>query len=169
MPGHGLLRLLVIGFALAGPVLAGAEIYKWVGPDGMTHYSETAPGPQVPVVERLEPVDVAPPPAAAPDYRTALEVAKDLEAGRLERERLRLERQRLQQEQAQAAAREQRQDAESTRYYPVYPYYYHYPRKYPRPPVQLRHRPVPVPYRHPPEHYRPGGGIQARVPGMTRN
>jgi hypothetical protein len=162
-----LLRVMVMGSALASPVLAGAEVYKWIGPDGITHYSESAPGPQSPVVETLEFADVASPAGVPPDYRAALEVAKDLEAGRLERERLRLERRRLWQEQAQAAAREQRQYPESTRYYPVYPYYHRYLRKQPRPPMNPRHRPVPSPYEHPRGHYGPRGGVQARVPGMT--
>jgi len=161
MRGHGLLWLVVIAPGLASPVLAAAEIYKWIGPDGVTHYSEAAPGPELPVVETLELADVAYPPPAAPDYRRVLEVAKHLEAGRLERERLRLERQRLRQQQAQAAARDQREYAERTRYYPVYPYYHHYLRKYPR------HRPVPAPYQERYDHYRPRGGIQTRVPGMS--
>ena len=46
MPGHNGLRVLLIGSALASAVPADAEIYKWVGPDGVTHYSEAASGPQ---------------------------------------------------------------------------------------------------------------------------
>jgi hypothetical protein len=166
MPGHNVLRVLVISSALASAATAGAEIYKWVGPDGVTHYSEAAPGTPSPPIETLEFADVASPPAA--DYQAVLDVANDLEAGRLERERLRLERQRLREEQAQAAARDRRQYDESTRYYPVYPYYYPYGRKYPGPPGYGRHRPpVPTPYEHRHDRYAPRGGVQARVPGMS--
>ena len=166
MPGHNGLRLLLIGYALASAGPAGAEIYKWVGPDGVTHYSEAAPGTQSRPVETLEFADVAPPPGAAADYQAVLEVANDLEAGRLERERLRLERQKLRQEQAQAAARDRRQDADSTGYYPAYPYYYPHVRK-PGPPGYWGHRPVPAPYSHRHDRYPPRGGVQARAPGMA--
>ncbi len=167
MSGHKRLGVLVVGFALAGAVPAGAEIYKWVGPDGVTHYSEAAPGTQSPPVETLEFADVAPPRAAAADYQAVLEVANELEAGRLERERLRLERQRLYQEQTEAAARDRPQYDGVTRYGPVYPYYYPYVRKHPGPPGYRHRRPVPTPYESPVHRYPPRGGVQARVPGMS--
>ena len=167
MPGHNGLRVLLIGSALASAVPADAEIYKWVGPDGVTHYSEAAPGTQSQPVETLEFADVASTPAPAADYQAVLEVAKQLEAGRLERERLRLEQQKLRREQAQAAAPERRRYDESSRYYPVYPYYHPYVRKHPGPPGYPRHRPVPTPYEHRHHRYSPRGGVQARVPGMS--
>lgn len=163
MPGHNALRVLVIGGALASATSAGAEIYKWVGPDGVTHYSEAAPGTPSPPVETLEFADVASPPGS--DYRAVLEVARELEAGRLERERLRLEQQKLRQE--QAAARDRRQDGETTRYHPIYPYYHPYVRKYPGPPGYRRHKPVPAPYEHRHERYPPRGRVQVRAPGMS--
>ena len=167
MSGHKVLRVLVIGSALASGGAAGAEIYKWVGPDGVTHYGEAAPEMQSPPVETLEFADVASTPAAAADYQAVLEVARELEAGRLERERLRLEQQKLRREQAQAAARERRQYDESSRYYPVYPYYHPYVRRHPGPPGYPRHRPVPTPYEYRDHRYPPRGGVQARVPGMS--
>ena len=165
MRGHNGLRVLLIGSALASAVPADAEIYKWVGPDGVTHYSEAAPGTQSQPVETLEFADVASTPAPAADYQAVLEVAKQLEAGRLERERLRLEQQKLRQQ--QAAARDRIRNDEAARYYPVYPYYYPYERKHPGPPGYRRHRPVPTPYEYRHHRYPPRAGVQARTPGMS--
>jgi hypothetical protein len=161
MHGQRLLSGMALGITFATAPVAASEIYKWIGTDGVTHYSESAPASESRTVETVEFPDVEPPSAAAPGYREALDVAKDIEAGRLERERLRLERQKLRQEQAQAAARDQREAAEGPRYYPVYPYYRQYPRRHPR------HGPGPVPYREPRYDYPPRRDIPARMPGMT--
>ena len=167
MQGQRLLRGTALGLALASPAVAATEIYKWVTADGVTHYSESAPASGAPAVETVELVDVGPPAQTAPGYDAVLEVAKEIEAGRLERERLRLERDKLRQEQALAAAREQHQDFQGTSYYPVFPYYHHYPGNHPRPPMHLRRGPKQPPVTHLPEDYRPAGAVNARVPGMT--
>ena len=75
---------------------SGEQIYRWVGAEGETHFSEIPPDADPAAVEILEVVavdQVSPPPRR--DYRSALEVAKDIESSRLERERLRLEKKRL--------------------------------------------------------------------------
>lgn len=157
----GLFTVLFTSFT----VTAG-EVYKWIGEDGVTHYSESQPGLPADAVEtvRLVPPEATPVEDAS-GYRAALEVARDIEASRLQRERLRLERQKLRFEQAQAAAREQREDPETARYYPVYPYYYRYPHKPRWPRGHYPHRgPEQWPDRQP--GYPPPGGGQARLPGM---
>lgn len=169
MHKQGLIWGMLLGTVLTSPGPVASEVYKWVARDGVTHYSESEPGPQPAGVETLELADVAAPAAARSDYRAALEVAKDIERGRLERERLRLERRRLQQDQAQAAAREQRQAAEDTRYYPVYPYYRRYVGKRPHRLTHPRHGgPKATPRnRYAREEYGPRGGVRARLPAMT--
>ena len=74
---------------------SGDQIYRWVGADGTTHFSETPPDADPASVEILEVVSqgrVSPP---SRNYRAVLDVAKDIESSRLERERLRLEKKKL--------------------------------------------------------------------------
>lgn len=97
--------------------LAADPIYKWEGPDGVTHYSETPPAAAADV--NLEVLELSPRPPSQPgdtsDYRSALDVADSLQAARLERERLRLKRQRSL-AQAREARQEARQQLEAPRY-----------------------------------------------------
>jgi len=111
----------------------GDQIYRWVGADGATHYSETPPDADPGGVEILEVLarrDWVPP--ISPDYRSALAVAKDIESSRLERERLRLEKKklRLQSRQLQQSAmipQDYDDDYRGVRVY--YSPYYRYPPK----------------------------------------
>ena len=159
------LKVCLLGLLVARAPPALGEVYKWIGADGVTYYSESQPDLPDAVVEMLELLPQAAPEPDAPGYRAALEVARDIEASRLQRERLRLERQKLRFEQAQATARAQREEAPVRHYYPLYPYHYRYPHK---PPGKPGH----YPYR-PPRHWSdmrhdpmPRGGGYARVPGM---
>ena len=165
MRAQHLLKPVTCAVLFTSFTVTAGEVYKWIGEDGVTHYSESQPGLPAGAVETVELVPEAARVEDASGYRAALEVARDIEASRLQRERLRLEQQKLRFEQAQAAAREQREDAEAVRYYPVYPYYYRYPHKprwsrgdYPQ------RGPKQWPDRRP--GYPPPGGSQARVPGM---
>jgi hypothetical protein len=76
-------------------VASGDQIYRWVGADGETHFSETPPDAGPANVEILEVVPAGRVPPPVRDYRSALEVARDIESSRLERQRLRLEKKRL--------------------------------------------------------------------------
>ncbi len=57
MPSNCLF-LLVLGLGLSGP--AAAEIYKWVDPDGETHYTERKPEAAATVVETVTPTNIQP-------------------------------------------------------------------------------------------------------------
>ena len=136
--------IILLGTAMLASVAAsGAEIYKWVGPDGVTHFTETAPPAELPGVQVLEVTEAGAAGAPARDYRSMLAVAKDIEASRLARERLRLEKQKLRLQARQA--RQQYSDGYAdTRVY--YPLYSGYPR---RPHMRRYHhplRPVPAPH-----------------------
>lgn len=141
------------------------EIYKWVGRDGATHYSEQKPeGSEIAGFEALDVNGAAPAGAAAEsaagvaDYRAALELARQLQADRLARERVRLERQALRLKQ-QAARREAQQTEDVPVYsyvlpygaYPHRPPHRHWPKRPPDgvtgPPRPHRAPPVPLQYR----------------------
>jgi hypothetical protein len=154
-----------LAFAMAAPTAGAAKVYKWLGSDGVTYYSETAPGSRPGEVETIELVEPDLVQAPAPDYQSVLEVARDIEASRLERERMRLEQQKLRLEQARSMARSDREYPESRSYFPIYPYYL---RKHPRP-HQFRRGPRPHPYRGwnvEPRPWSGGAGHRARVPGF---
>jgi len=88
--------MFFISAALLFSVTAsGEQIYRWVGADGVTHFSETQPDVDPSSVEILEVVPAGRLSAAPRDYRSVLDVAKDIESSRLERERLRLEKKKL--------------------------------------------------------------------------
>lgn len=73
----------------------GARVYKWVAPDGVTHFSEAPPPLAGAGVRTLDIVPWTTPTIPPERYRSLLEIADSIEADRLERERLRLERLRL--------------------------------------------------------------------------
>ncbi len=169
MRGCSLACVLGVG-TLSMSAVAATEVYKWVGTDGVTHYSETAPRLQPGELQTLELTDVAPPTVPAAGYQSALEVARDIQAGRLERERVRLERERLRLERAQADAREEPRYAETNRYIPVYPYAYRH-RRHLRFPGHPGHGNKPIPGSYLRDHPRPRrgyGGGGASVPGMSK-
>jgi len=90
------LSIVFFGAAiLFAATASGEQIYRWVGADGETHFSENPPDADPVAVEILEVVPAAQGPPPSLDYRSALDVARDIESSRLERERLRLEKKRL--------------------------------------------------------------------------
>ncbi len=100
----------------------GAEVYKWIGADGTTHYSETLPVTQPVSIKKISIRVPTADPVGQPAIQETLEVAKQLETSRLKRERLRLdkkmaliERQRILAE--QAAREESRVSATGPVYY----------------------------------------------------
>ena len=155
------LSIVFISTALLFTLTAsGEQIYRWVGADGATHFSETPPDVDPASVEILEVVPggrLSPP---SRGYQSVLDVAKDIESSRLERERLRLEKKKLllqsrQLRQSEMIPQEYDDDYRGVRLY--YSPYYRYP---PKP--HRRHfyrRPVnPEPYSS--HHYgRPGHGV----------
>ena len=157
------IRPLIIIVATAAMLFtvaaSGDQIYRWAGADGATHFSETPPDVDLASVEILElvPGDRLPPPSR--DYQSVLDVAKDIESSRLERERLRLEKKKLllqsrQLHQSVMIPQEYDDDYGGVRLY--YSPYYRYPRK----PHRRHHyrRPVnPEPYSSH-RYGRPGHG-----------
>ncbi len=133
-PWMGLLGIMALFSAGA----AAGEIYKWVTPDGVTHFSETPPAAAVASLEVVE-LDVAPPGQPAPGgYQSVLDVARSIEASRLERERLQLEKRKLRLErESQPRTPETAYGAPPVRiYYPPYRRYApppHYRDRFPKP------------------------------------
>jgi len=151
--------LAIAGLAVIGTVSA-QEIYKWQDQKGTTHYGEIPPPMEF---SRFEVLDVRleePARPVAESYRSALELANNLQADRLEREKLRLEREKLLQQDRQARLEAQRyNDTYQSRYYNggYYPY-----RSYSRPPHSGKPHPRP-PRTHPPRASYPGTSVPKRV------
>jgi len=129
----GPLSIVVISTALLCTVTAsGDQIYRWAGADGATHFSETPPDVDPASVEILEVVPGGRSSPPSRDYQSVLDVAKDIESSRLERERLRLENKRLllqsrQLRQSAMIPQEYDDDYRGVRLY--YSPYYRYPPK----------------------------------------
>ena len=128
--------------------VSGAEVFKWVGPAGITHYAEAPPEADLASLEILDVVIAEPAQSVVADYQSVLAVASSIESSRLERERVRLEREKLslqerQLQQSQLLAEEQYYGSYSGGYYLPYRRYRHpvkpHPHKYGR-------NPVPTPY-----------------------
>ena len=151
--------LAIAGLAVIGTVSA-QDIYKWQDQKGTTHYGESPPPMEF---SRFEVLDVRleePARPVAESYRSALELANNLQADRLEREKLRLEREKLLQQDRQARLEAQRyNDTYQSRYYNggYYPY-----RSYSRPPHSGKPHPRP-PRTHPPRASYPGTSVPKRV------
>lgn len=156
------------GMCCAGVIAtsaAGADrIYKCVDREGVTYYSESRPATGPCETLTVTPVERDVPGPADPAYQSALDVAGDIQASRLERERLRLERERLRLEQAQAASARNREYSEDrSYYYPAYPWY---SSRHPRP-HPFSHGKRPMPRRGWGDRPWPQGGPSgARVPGF---
>jgi hypothetical protein len=154
-----------VALLLVAPVSA-EQIYRWVGADGATHFSETPPAVEGAEVEVLEVIARQRVGAPTRDYRSALDVAKDIEASRLERERLRLEKKQLRlQNQQLREARTTSSDSDDDYRGVYYTPYYRYPPKPHR--RHHYHRPVyPEPYASHrygrPGHGRPQGRVHIR-------
>ncbi len=130
-----LLSIVIASLAVTG-VAHAQEIYKWKNQDGTTHYSERPPLSELSSVEMFE-VQLQEPVGLKPDdsYRSALELANSLQAGRLEREKLRLEKERLAQQNRQVQLDAQRyNETYRSQNYNDYSYYYPYRPRHPRPP-----------------------------------
>ena len=154
------LNIFFIGAALLFTATAsGEQIYRWLGADGATHFSETPPDVDPASVEILEVVPAGRLSPSSRDYQSVLDVAKDIEASRLERERLRLEKKKLllQERQLQQSAmipQEYDDDYGGVRLY-YSPYYRYPPKPYRR---HYYRRPVnPEPYSSH-RYGRPGHG-----------
>jgi len=155
------LRCRVPWIVVLGCIVAlGAQaetVYRWVGEDGSTHFSERPPAAELSSVETLV-LEPPQPPTASPepmDYQRALDLAESMHADRIERERLRLDRLRLQQEALQRQYESAASTAETNYYpYPVYPYR-------PRPPY-------PGPGWRPPPHHRPPPGPYPQRPPVSK-
>jgi len=119
--------------ALVSGTASGVQVYKWAGPDGVTHYAEAPPESNLASLEVLD-VDTAEPalPAVA-DYQSVLDVANSIEASRLKRERARLERDKLLLQKRQQLAQKQYYEsyAGSNVYYLPYSRYRHHKKPYP--------------------------------------
>jgi len=157
-------------WAIALPLWLGgaahaAEIYKWSGADGVTHYAAAPPEADLAGLEVLE-VAAAPAVAPAANYQALLDVAGSIEASRLARERVRLEREQLRLQERRLAAQQayrEDQDAGEGVYYLPY-YRYHRPYKPHGPHRTLK----PYPYRYgqlpsPAPHSNGGQSPGARV------
>lgn len=150
--------LFTNGIAQTGVVTA-AEIYKWVGSDGLTHYSETLPASELASVEVLDIATKSPSTVTSRKVQSMLDVARSLETSRLERERQRLEQRKISTQNAQPPGSNAATNTDYPSFfgYPYpYPYWHYAPyRHYP---------PVPRPYArhgHPPPG--DGRGVNARA------
>ncbi len=153
--------LLVSMLCITGYTTHAAEVYKWTGADGSTHYSQTPPVTRPASIEKLSISVHTPEAVEATGLQTTLEVAKQLEVSRLERERLRLERRKAHLEKqkllAEQAAREQRQAERGPVYYlPVI-------QRPHRPHKPFHHKPHP----HRPHPFKPGHGHQHEAHPVT--
>lgn len=158
------MRQFGVFIAITGSVVcatvAAEDIYKWQDLTGTTHYSEMPPPVELSSFEVLEVERAGPASPVAEDYRSALELANSLQAGRLEREKLRLERDKLAQEERRARLETERYyDTNQTRYY--YGGYYPY-RTYSHRPYYGKPHPRP-PKAHAPGRSYPGVSVPKRV------
>jgi len=129
-----------------GSAAHAAEIYKWTGADGVTHYAAAPPEADLAGLEVLEVTAATPAVTPVANYQTVLDVAGSIEASRLARERARLEREKLRLQErrlaAQQAYREDRDTGDGVYYLPYYRY--HRPYKPHGPHRTLK----PYPYRY---------------------
>lgn len=151
--------VLYLSCAMGKPA-AAVDVYRWVSPDGVTHFSEVRPPAYTGGVQSMM---LTPAPAMsgipAERYRAMLEVAEEIQAGRIERERLRLERERLTRQPGMQAS-----DASSRARTEPYPYFlFPYFRPLP-PPPRVGDRPLPRHMAPPPESARWGPGQQIQTP-----
>lgn len=89
-------KILLLYIVMAMPLLVEADmkIYKWTDSHGVVHYSEHAPASGSVELSLQTRQTLSLIPASLPDYRATLELARALEASRLEREKHRLEKHR---------------------------------------------------------------------------
>lgn len=148
-----------------GGVVHAAEIYKWSGADGVTHYATAPPEADLAGLEVLEVTAATPAVSPAANYQAVLDVAGSIEASRLARERVRLEREKLRLQErrlaAQQAYREDRDAGGGVYYLPYYRYHRPYQSHGP-------HRPLkPYPYTYgqipSPAPHSNGGSPPGRV------
>ena len=147
-------------FALASGAASGVEVYKWAGPDGVTHYAEAPPESTLASLEVVNLIVTEPASPAVADYQSVLDVANSIQASRLERERVRIEREKLLLQERQL---QQSQLFAQQRYYENYAgtnvYYLPYSRHQPH------HKPYPHRYGTP--HNNGGQPHRGSVPGRV--
>jgi len=128
-----LLPALGCGALLVASCVGATDIFKCVGGDGQLYYSDADVD-----YRACEQVMLPPPPQSAdavPDYRAALEVAREIEASRLRREQARREQQKLLIERMRVTTQAAGDDSDATGYYigrPWYQRWYRYPHRFPR-------------------------------------
>jgi len=141
---------------LVSTTAIGVEVYKWAGPDGVTHYAEAPPESALTSLEILNVAATGPASPTVADYQSVLDVANSIETSRLARERVRLEREKLLlQERRQLAQQPYNESYAGTNVY--YLPYSRYP---------LHHKPRPHHYGTPHNNdggQPHGGGTPGRV------
>ena len=151
--------ILSILLVLMNPA-AAIEVYKWVDVKGATHYGQTPPVTPPASIKKVTLSVHKPQTTEQSGVQAMLDVAKQLEISRLERERFRLEKKKIHIEKLKLLQAEQAAQNESRLSYgrPVY-----YSPRY-RPP----HRPhKPHPYKpHRPHPHKPGVHAPGRPSGM---
>jgi len=151
--------------ALVSGTVGGVDVYKWAGPDGVTHYAEAPPEAGLASFEILDVVIAEPAPPVVADYQSVLDVANSIESSRLERERVRLEREKLRLQERQL---QQSQLLAQQQYYGNYSGAYYVPnRRYRYPlkpyPHQYGRHPMPTPHGNGGKSSSRGGGAPGRV------
>ncbi|MGB5178500.1 MAG: DUF4124 domain-containing protein [Gammaproteobacteria bacterium] len=126
---------LPILLTLSASFASAAEVYTWVDDSGVTHFSEKPPAERTRDAQLIEVMPTAAPASSVDDdFYSVINQADRMEARRLENEKLAAEKKQADAEasKARAEAAAIRQGAyndsgsDTSRYYPVYPYYPRY-------------------------------------------
>jgi len=154
--------LLTLALTLPPATGAGA-VNKWVGADGVTHYSDEAPGADATYVTSLEvTVSYSQPPNVEDDYYSIANQWKRMQAERLTMAKIKLEKARVTAESRPDVVyvenRERRVIGYPALWFP------HHRKRYHRYPPSPGH-PIAVPYRGG-RHTSGGGALKAPVPGI---
>ncbi len=160
--------LLSMLLMLMNPAAAIEEVYKWVDTEGATHYGQTPPDILPASLEKVILAEHNPIPTEPSNIQATLDVAKQLEISRLERERFRLEKKKANTEKLKALQAQQTAYNENRRYYggysSYYPPYYGRPHK-PQHPIKPPHRPN-LSHHQPESSHRPGTHAPGGTAGM---
>ncbi len=160
--------LLSILLVLMNPASAIEEVYKWVDTDGATHYGETPPAIHPASIQKVTLAEHNPETITPPNIQATLDVAKQLEISRLERERFRLEKKKANTEKLRALQAQQTAYNGNRRYYgggysSYYPPYYGRPHR-PYHPIKP-HKPG-LSHHQAESSHRPGPSTPGRSSGM---
>lgn len=139
------------------------DVYKWVDVKGGIHYSQIPPDNQPAGIKKVTLPVTRPEPVEQASLQQTLDIARQLEISRLERERLRLEKRKVHIKRLQALQAEQASRGDSRLSYGV-PIYYRPFFGYPHKPHHHR----PHPYKpHKPHPYKPRPGHTQGVQPVT--